>query len=70
MPRATRSCDHHTYRCYRQGPDGVGGLPPCGPGAHPEASQRLPEGSTGEHPGHPPAVSVPATPPAKGGSRG
>ncbi len=33
MPQATRSNDHHTYRCYRQGPDGVRGLSPYGPGA-------------------------------------
>ena len=39
VPQATRSCDHHTYRCYRRGPDGIRELSPCGPGA----LQKLPE---------------------------
>jgi hypothetical protein len=26
MPQATRSNDHHTYRCYLRGPDGFVGL--------------------------------------------
>ena len=33
MPQATRSGDHHTYRCYRRGPDGIRELSSCGPGA-------------------------------------
>ncbi len=34
MPQAPRSNDHHTYRCYLRGPDGIRGLSLCGPGAH------------------------------------
>jgi hypothetical protein len=33
VPQATRSDDHHTYRCYLRGPDGIHGLSPYGPGA-------------------------------------
>jgi len=33
MPQANRSNDHHTYRCYRRGPDGIRGLSLYGPGA-------------------------------------
>ncbi len=33
MPQAPRSNDHHTYRCYLRGPDGIRGLSLCGPGA-------------------------------------
>lgn len=36
MPQVDRSTDHHTYRCYRRGPDGFRGLSVCEPGAHPE----------------------------------
>jgi len=29
MPQANHSADHHTYRCYRRGPDGFRGLSTC-----------------------------------------
>jgi hypothetical protein len=49
VPQATRSYVHRTYRCYRRGPDGVGGLPSCGPGARFKPTGSPPEGQ--RHPG-------------------
>ena len=63
MPQATRSCDHHTYRCYRRGPDGVGGLPPCGPGAPPKL-ERAPDRVNREHMGNR-RVRRPVDPPVR-----
>ena len=40
MPQAPRSNDHHTYRCYLRGPDGIRGLSLCGPGARFKVLQR------------------------------
>ncbi len=52
MPQATRSNDHHTYRCYLRGPDGFRGLSLCGPGAL--IKLPLPRfWSQGEHPENP-----------------